>query len=280
MKQLRYTHSDAAIEKAMGFLREKKWIASDARFNAEAEGNLRREVCYRDYDLLLMLGHAPDEEGTIEGALDLLRENGLAAPEAGAYDRDVFLDMRKRIAAFDGTWSSLSDVMERLIYALTAAKRPKVMVELGSFWGYTLAYFAGPAIGPSPEYRAERIYGVDVNEAMCGKARTNLAGLANTENVTIITGDGREVIDEIEGPIDLLYLEAKPDDGSEFLYLPLLKLYYDKLAPDAWVIAHDTTARGHQDEMAEYLPWVRDPAHFRASVCFDVDRYGLELSVR
>ncbi len=280
MKTLRYAHSREAIDKAIGYLREKQWVRSDAQFNPEAEGGLRSEIGYRDYDLLLMLGHTPDEVPAIEGALDLLRENGLIGPDAGAYDRDVFLDMRKRIAAFDGAWTSFSDVMERLVYALTAARQPKVLLELGSFWGHTLAYFAGPAIGPSPEYRADRIYGVDVNVEMCEKARANLATLPNTDAVTIITGDGRGVIDQIEGPIDFLYVEAKPDDGSEFLYLELLKRYYDKLAPDAWVIAHDTTARGHLDEMVEYLPWVRDPAHFQASICFDVDRYGLELSIR
>jgi len=280
MKQLRFTHSPEAIEKALGYLREKRWVHPEARFADDVEGGLRREVAYRDYDLLMMLGHAPDEEQCIDSALDLLRSNGLLAADAGAYDRDAFLDMRKRIAAFDGSWTSFSDVMERLVYALTAAKRPKILVELGCFWGYTLAYFAGPAVGPTPEYRAERIYGVDVNAAMCEKARTNFASLPNSDAVAIIDGDGREVFDRIEGPIDMLYLEAKPDDGSEFLYLELLKRYYHKLAPDAWVIAHDTTARGHLDEMEAYLPWVRDPAHFSASVCFDVDRYGLELSIR
>jgi len=280
LKTLRYAHSRETIDKAIAYLREKEWVRGDARFNDEAEGGLRGEIGYRDYDLLMMLGQTPDEELAIGGALDLLREHGLIDAEAGAYDRDVFLDMRKRIAAFDGMWSSFSDVMERLVYALTAARQPEILLELGSFWGYTLAYFAGPAIGPTPEYRAERIYGVDIDVKMCEKARANFATLPNTETVTIIAGDGRDVLDQIEGPIDFLYVEAKPDDGSEFLYLDLLKRYYDKLAPDAWVIAHDTTARGHLDEMAEYLPWVRDPNHFQASICFDVDRYGLELSIR
>ncbi len=280
MKELRYVPPRETIEKAVDYLRKRQWVRSDAHFNDEAEGGHRSEIGYRDYDLLMMLGHTPDEELVVAGALELLRENGFIGWDAGAYAPAEFEQMRKRIAKFDGAWTSFSDVMERLVYALTAARQPEVLLELGSFWGHTLAYFAGPAIGPSPEYRAKRIYGVDVNAGMCERARANLTGIPNSGAVTIITGDGREVIDQIEGPIDFLYLEAKPDDGSEFLYLKLLELYYDRLSPDAWVIAHDTTARGHLDEMEDYLPWVRDPAHFRASICFDIDRYGLELSIK
>ena len=48
---------------------------------------------------------------------------------------------------------------------------------------------------------------------------------------------------------------------------------------DRQVIAHDSLDWSFAAEMAEYLPFARDPAHFAQSVSFEVDECGLELSI-
>ena len=65
-----------------------------------------------------------------------------------------------------------------------------------------------------------------------------------------------------------------------YLYLVLLKQIYDRLPSGAWVIAHDNLDWVAQREMAPYLEFVRDKAHFTESICFDSDDCGMELSVK
>jgi len=97
--------------------------------------------------------------------------------------------------------------------------------------------------------------------------------------VELICEDAANALEWIEGPIDFLYLEAKGERNISG-YLEFLKQAYTKLPPGAWVIAHDTTAYDHQDDLEEYLAWVRDKNNFLESISFDVDRYGLELSIK
>jgi predicted O-methyltransferase YrrM len=207
---------------------------------------------------------------------------GIIPPSAG-YDEHAFKALRREVkASFKGSWTSFTSTMERLVYALTSVKRPRCLVELGCFWGNTLAWFAGPCIGSRREYQAERIYGVDFDAKMLAKARENFAKLPNGEAVELIAEDARTALERIPGPIDVLYLEAKDESpgGKPGLYLELLKQAYDKLPKGAWVLAHDVTDPDSREEVDIYLPWVHDKAHFVESICFDIDHCGLELSVK
>ncbi len=186
--------------------------------------------------------------------------------------------------------------MERLIYMLTSVKRPAHLLELGSFWGYTLGWFAGPCIGPDRAYAAERIIGIDVDADMVKKARANFSKLESAEGVELIAEDARTALDRIEGPFDFVYLEAKYENRAiaaaraagendplgpvSGLYLILLKQLYDRLPEGAWVMAHDNLDWTARKELAPYLEFVRDKAHFSESVCFDIDDCGMELSIR
>ena len=128
------------------------------------------------------------------------------------------------------------------------------------------------------------------------KARSNFAGLECGERVELIAEDARTALDRIDGPFDFVYLEAKfenrqiaaaeaegfkdPLGPVPHLYLVLLKQIYARLPSGAWVIAHDNLDWVAQREMAPYLEFVRDKAHFTESICFDIDDCGMELSVK
>jgi hypothetical protein len=53
-------------------------------------------------------------------------------------------------------------------------------------------------------------------------------------------------------------------------------------AKGAWVLAHDTTFKGagFPEQLREYLRFVRAPANFEVSISFEIDEYGLELSIK
>ena len=170
-------------------------------------------------------------------------------------------------------------MVERLIYMLTSVKKPSRLIELGSFWGYTLAWFAGPCIGERRAYEAEKIYGIDIDTRMTEKARENFAKLPGCRALELIGEDAQKAVARIDGPFDFVYLEAKVDDRPG-LYLTLLKQLYDKIPKGAWVMAHDNFDWSARAEMEDYMPWVRDKAHFSESIVFDIDHCGIELSIK
>ncbi len=273
----------SAIDAAIRKLKADGVVHPEAAFNPSAPDGLRREIAYRDLDFVHRLGATAAEEETVDGALDLLAENGLLPGDA-SYDNGAYENHRRAVKeSFSGRWTSMTPTMERLIYALTSVRRPARLLELGSFWGYTLAWFAGPCIGADRTYVAEKIYGIDIDADMVELARGNFTKLPNCEEVELIAEDARTALERIPGPFDFVYIEAKGDtrdDESEGLYLPLLKQVYDRLSDGAWVIAHDSIDWTFREEMAKYLPYVRDRSRFRESVSFEIDYCGLELSIR
>ena len=111
----------------------------------------------------------------MDAALGLLASHGHVAADAG-YDKEAFELLRKDVkTSFERRWTSITPVMERLMYMLTSVRRPSRMIEFGCFWGNTLAWFAGPCIGPRRAYQPQVIYGVDVDAEMIELARRDLA---------------------------------------------------------------------------------------------------------
>jgi len=270
-----------AIESAIQRLKIRGNVAPDAIFNANAPEGLRREIAYHDEDFLRYLGNSEPniEIEIVKSAVSFLSEHGLCN-RAFAVDEDRFIAFRKLIREnFSGGWTSLTPVMERLYYTLTAIRRPFRMVEFGSYWGNTLAWFAGPALGTDRLYKAQSIVGIDIDAAAVDMAIRNFRKIGAKDDVTLISADALEVAAEICGPIDYLYLEAK-EEGVPPIYLELLQAVYDKLPDGAWVIAHDIYDKDSIQELRPYVNWVRDPAHFKASFAFDVDYCGAELSVK
>lgn len=269
----------AVIELAMAKLKQDGVVHQDAGFNYEADHGLRREVTYRDYDLQYRLSSSPAEEEVVDAARDTLVSLGLISSDAG-YNKTSFETLRADVKkTFKGSWTSITPVMERLMYMLTAVRRPSRLVELGSFWGNTLAWFAGPCIGRGREYAADAVYGVDIDIAATELARKNFSRLEKCEAVRLIGEDAAIALKVIEGPIEFMYLEAK-DKKNTSGYLEFLQQAYDKLPIGAWVIAHDTTAYNHREDLRSYLAYVRDNRYFAESVSFDIDEFGLELTVK
>jgi predicted O-methyltransferase YrrM len=285
-----------AIELAVARMKEDGLVHPDAVFNADAPEGLRSEVTYRDPYFAYRLGRTAEETRIVDEALELLKAEGLV-PDSADYDRDALESHRAALKeTFEGSWTTLSPTMERLMYMLTSVRRPTLLLELGSFWGYTLAWFAGPCVGSRRAYEADRIVGVDRDEQMTEKARENFAKLENSEKVELVAEDARTALDRFQDPFDFVYIEAKFEnrqiaaaeaegDDSPLapvrgLYLILLKQIYDQLPKGAWVMAHDNLDWSAVKNLQPYLDFVRDRAHFSESICFDIDDCGIELSVK
>jgi predicted O-methyltransferase YrrM len=277
----RFEAPRSAIEAAISRLKAHGNVAPDAIYNPDAPDGLRREIAYHDEDFLGYLGRsAPEHEiDIVQSAVSFLAEHGVCSHEF-ATNEGRFQTYRSSIRKhFAGGWTSFTPVMERLFYTLTAIRQPARMVEFGCYWGNTLAWFAGPAVGADKLYQAQSIVGIDIDPDMVHVAVGNFRRIHAENDVTLIAADARHVAADLVGPIDFLYLEAK-EEGAPPIYLDLLQAVYDKLPKGAWVIAHDIYDKDVIQDLRPYLNWVRDPAHFSASFAFDIDYCGAELSVK
>ena len=226
--------------------------------------------------------HNADEWAGVDTILARLRSDGVVADEAD-YARDCFDALRREVkATFEVPDTTISPVMERLLYMLACVRRPRRILALGICCGNTLVWNVGPTCGSGNVFHAERCLGVDIKTDAITLARKNFAKLSNAEHVELLAEDGLDTCRRIAPGIDYLYLDADDKMHGKGLYLLMLDAIYPKLADDAWVLAHDTRCprAGLPEQFKEYLTFVRDPANFRQSISFDVDEYGLELSIR
>ena len=226
------------------------------------------------------IGRKEFEKEIVDAALQYLKGKKFVEVNS-SYNKERFREFREyhKQKMVKKSWTSLSPVMERMFFMLTSVKKPMNMIELGCFWGNTLAWFAGPCIGPNPSCKPQRIIGIDNDENAIGMAKENFRNIENTENLQLISEDAKISLNYLNGQFDFVYIEAKGSD-QEDLYLPLLKLIYDKIPKNGWVIAHDFTRFSAQDDLRDYLRFVRDKSNFQESISFDIDAYGIELSIK
>jgi len=226
--------------------------------------------------------HNADERVAVDTLLARLKSDGVVAEQAD-YARDCFAALRRDVkATFEVPDTTISPVMERLLYMLACVRRPRRILGLGVFCGNTLVWSVGPTCGGGKVYDAEWCTGVDIKAEAIALAKKNFANLRHADHVELLAEDGLDTCRRIAPGIDYLYLDADDRTHGKGLYLLMLDAIYPKLADDAWVLAHDTRCprAGFPAQFEEYLAFVRSPAKFRQSISFDVDEYGLELSIR
>ncbi len=95
----------------------------------------------------------------------------------------------------------------------------------------------------------------------------------------IVAADAVDIAAHYPHPIDLLYLDA---DGAgkrgKGVYLDILEAAESRLHPGSIILAHNSI--NCAEALADYLAYVRDDAHCRASVNVMIDGEGLEVSVK
>lgn len=99
----------------------------------------------------------------------------------------------------------------QLMCALSSAK---TIVEVGTFTGYSTLCFAD-AVGPGGH-----VITIDTNPQTSGVAQSFIHRAGFEERVSFAIGDAQEVIDELEGPFDLAFIDA--DKGNYDLYFEML----------------------------------------------------------
>lgn len=217
------------------------------------------------------------ERAAVAGALDALTDAGILPHTT--YSDEAFLAHRDAVRErFDIPWTAITPRMQRLLYAINAIAQPAVMVAVGIFCGNTFISNAGAAIGPGAGYSAERLVGLEIRPQEAARARRNVAQLDHHgATVDILAQDGIPWLCDVTDTIDLLYLDADgPAGQGKSIYQTLLEAAEHALRPGSLVLAHNAVNAAHQ--LADYLAYVRDPAHMQRSLTMIVDDQGLEVS--
>lgn len=175
---------------------------------------------------------------------------------------------RELADAYQEMYIPVSPGSGRLLYALIRASRPSTVVEFGTSFGISTIYLAAAV----RDNGAGHVVSTELSAAKAARARANLAEAGLADQVTILEGDARETLAGLAGPVGFVLL-----DGWKDLYLPVLRLLEPRLAPGALAVADDTVSMAEQ--MADYLAYVRDPAHGYLSVAFP-ESDGLEITCR
>ena len=149
--------------------------------------------------------------------------------------------------------------------------RPQLVVEVGTAIGYSALWVADML----RQLGQGRLITLEHDGERAAEAGRNFQRAGLDHLITRIVGDAPERIGEIEGPIDLLFL-----DGGFTNYYPCLMRSREKLAAGAMIIA-DNAGIGAA-EMADYLEFVRSHYESRTE-WFDTDlpwnpRDAMEIS--
>jgi predicted O-methyltransferase YrrM len=173
---------------------------------------------------------------------------------------------QQRADALAGEYMPISRSGGRLLYALVRNGRPETIVEFGTSYATSTIHLAAAVA----DNGVGHVWTTELSKIKVDAARSNLEQAGVAQHVTILAGDALVTLAEVRGPIGLLLL-----DGWKDLCLPVLRLLEDRLSPAALIVADDTTFAS----MADYLAYVRDPAHGYVTIAFPVED-GMEISCR
>ena len=214
----------------------------------------------------------------VDGALATLVEAGiLPHPD---YDKGRMLAHRQAVREkFEIPWTAITPRMQRLLYAINGITQPKVLVAVGIFCGNTFISNAGAAVGPGACYDAELVVGLEIKPEEADRARRNVASIDAAGKAEILGEDGVPWLENYEGRIDLLYLDADGTEGrGKSIYLDLVQSAGDSIQEGSVVLAHNSVNAATQ--LTDYLGYMRDPANFRESVNIIIDDQGLEVAIK
>jgi predicted O-methyltransferase YrrM len=174
---------------------------------------------------------------------DLLREI-----EEHGRENDAHVSERPRMML------NLEPASAQLLSILVRASGVTRALEVGTSNAYStiwLAWSLAPAGG--------RIVSIDRNPDKHVLARENLRRAGLMDRVDLRTGDAAEIVSQLAGPFDLLFLDADRRKFPE-----VMEIVLPKLAPKTLVIADNVLS--HPQEIADYLKLISSLADFQHTI--------------
>jgi predicted O-methyltransferase YrrM len=105
----------------------------------------------------------------------------------------------------------------RFLATLVRATDPALVLEVGTAIGYSTLHMA-------EQLRQGRVITLELREDRARQARDFFERAGVSDRVELIEGDARETIPSVEGPIDLLFVDATKDQYEHYIELAGPKL--------------------------------------------------------
>jgi len=121
----------------------------------------------------------------------------------------------------------------RLLRILAESTGAKHVVELGTSIGYSGLWFC-----LALERTDGKLTTFEIDEGRAATARANFKRAEVESRVKLILGDAHEKVSAVEGPVDIVFLDADKEG-----YLDYLEKLLPKLRPGGLVIAHNMNER-------------------------------------
>jgi caffeoyl-CoA O-methyltransferase len=136
-------------------------------------------------------------------------------------------------ASTDAPTMMVGTLEGRLLAALVAMKQPQRVLEIGTFTGYSALSMA-EALPPGG-----RIVSLDISEKHVAIARRHIAATPYADRIEIRVGPALETVEQVDGPLDLVFIDADKEN---------YRAYYDavlpKLADDGVIIVDNVLWSG------------------------------------
>lgn len=138
---------------------------------------------------------------------------------------------------------AVSEEEGAFLYIMARAVKARRIVEFGASFGVSTIYLAAAA-----KENGGSLTTTEVHPEKCSSLRSTFAKAGLSEVITLLEGDARKTLTDVDGPIDLLFL-----DGWKSAYLPVYELLRPKLLPGSVIFADNC----HHEAAADYLETVQ-----------------------
>jgi len=218
-------------------------------------------------------------EAIVSYAFEILKCAGLLDTQMNASTWRHFLEAERLIEKhFEVPWTTITPLMRRFLFALSASTRPRRIVGAGTYAGFAFAWIAcGAAVGEGPEKLLEAV-GLDIDPDATTLARANSAHLGLNDVLRFETADAAGWLRNLREPIDLLYIDIDEPDGRKRGYLDVLRAAQPHLAPGAFVMAHDPCVPLFADDFADFHSMIERDSCFIGPQVLPLDECGVSLS--
>ncbi|TMR90390.1 O-methyltransferase [Nonomuraea basaltis] len=140
----------------------------------------------------------------------------------------------------ENTWQSLSDPQmisgppqARFLQMLVYALRPRQVLEIGTFSGYSALAMAA-ALPPDGH-----VLTCEIDGRHAAMARDHIASSPYAGRITVEVGPALETLDRLPGPFDFVFMDAAKQE-----YLACLEAVLPKLSDHAMIAADNTLWNG------------------------------------
>lgn len=117
-------------------------------------------------------------------------------------------------------------IQGRLLQAISFMMKPKQILEIGTFTGYSAIYLAsGLADGG-------KLHTIDNNPEVADIAKKYINKSGLSDKIITHQGHALDIIPELTGPFDLVFIDADKEN-----YVNYYELVFEKISPGGFIIA-------------------------------------------